>query len=165
MLVWQGLRRHVGTARGLADARLRCARGPTHGGYAAVVAVRQFLQRNTHYAPSGGLFPLFRCEGRGRPVCFRRASARLLPAAVWVRSTSANPANTPISKRPMLVPVSAHRSPSFVIMKSQPGRSPPMRQVTSPGSWPPLPMPIAIAPPHPTYDRPPGSPHGPARMP
>jgi len=43
----------------------------------------------------------------------------------------------PTSKRPVLVPVSARRSPGVVIMKSQPARSPPMRPVTSLGPWPP----------------------------
>ena len=61
---------------------------------------------------------------------------------------------------------SAHRSPSFVIMKSQPGRSPPMRQVTSLGSLPPSAYTHRHRPsPHSAYDRPPGSPHGTARMP
>ena len=61
--------------------------------------------------------------------------------------TSANPPRTAIIKRPVLLPVSARRSPSVVIMKSQPGRSPPMRQATSLGPWPRLPMPITIASP------------------
>jgi len=76
------------------------------------------------------------------------------PSAVRVRirsrSTSAGPANTPTSKRPVLVPVSADRSASVVTMKSQPGRSPPMRQVTSLGPWPPSADAITIAPPHPS---------------
>ena len=61
---------------------------------------------------------------------------------------------------------SAHRSPSFVIMKSQPGRSPPMRQVTSLGRWPPFAYSHRHHPsPHPAYDRLPGSPHCTPRMP
>jgi len=40
-------------------------RRAAHGGYAAVVAFGQFLQRSALRAPSGGLFLLGRCQGRG----------------------------------------------------------------------------------------------------
>ena len=50
----------------------------------------------------------------GRPICCPRFCARLRPSAVRVRirsrSTSANPPNTAIISRPVLVPVSAHGS-------------------------------------------------------
>ena len=41
------------------------ARGTAHGGYAAVVAVGQFLQRSALRPPSGRLFPLGRCVREG----------------------------------------------------------------------------------------------------
>jgi hypothetical protein len=46
---------------------LRGAGSAAHGGDAAVVAVRQFLQRRALRAPSGGLFLLCGREGRGPP--------------------------------------------------------------------------------------------------
>src|SRR4051812_363143 len=50
---------------------------PAHGGYAAVVAVGQFLQRSALRAPFGGLFLLCQCpHGGGRPICFPWALAR-----------------------------------------------------------------------------------------
>ena len=94
-------------------SRLCGYRRAAHGGNAAVVAVRQFLQRRALRAPSGGLFLQCRCEG-GRPMCFPRALARLRPSAVRVqirsRSTSARPPRTASINRPVLVPVSAHGS-------------------------------------------------------
>src|SRR5262249_39661564 len=73
---------------------------------------------------------------------FPWALARLLPFGCTgtdkSRSTSASPPGTANIKRPVLVPASARRSPSFVIVKLQPGRSPPTRQVTSLDPWHPL---------------------------
>ena len=51
----------------------RGSRRAAHGGYAAVVAVGQFLQRRALRAPSSGLFLLCRCEGRGRSIGCPRA--------------------------------------------------------------------------------------------
>jgi hypothetical protein len=107
-------------------------RHPANGGDADVVAPGEFLKRSAFCVALAGLFPL-------------RSAVR-----VRIRSRSTHrPIRQkcgPASRARLLVPVSSRRSPSVVIMKSQPGRSPPMRQVTSLGPWPSLPVPIAIAP-------------------
>ena len=63
---WGGYQQRRGPARWCPPG----ARSSANGGNAAVVAVDQLLQLGTLRAPSGGLFPLGRCERRrsGRPI-------------------------------------------------------------------------------------------------
>jgi hypothetical protein len=55
----------IGDEHALPPRRSYGPGGAAHRGDAAVVAIRQFLQRRARRPPSGGLFLLGRCEGRG----------------------------------------------------------------------------------------------------
>jgi hypothetical protein len=79
-----------------------------------MVAAREFGKRRALRPSSAGFGLLRRRHFGGRPICCPRFCARLRPSPVRVRirsrSTSANPPNTAIISRPVLVPVSAHGS-------------------------------------------------------
>ena len=98
---------------GCARCRSCGSRRAAHGENAAVVAVRQLLQRRPARRLVASLCLAGVREGGYAFLRGRRGSClRAVHVRIRSRSTSAKPPNTASIKRPVLVPVSAHGSAS-----------------------------------------------------